>query len=89
MFVWKKSRGGEKMIQAHIESDLNEHISVVAANIISLVKEKNEITLETLMKKYLKKYSIHCPIQFMDALSFLYSINALVVENFKVKLQYV
>ena len=89
MSVWEESGGRVSMIQTHVEADLSEHISVMSANIISLIKENNEITLETLMKKYLRKYSIHCPIQFMDALSFLYSINVLFVENFKVRLRYV
>jgi hypothetical protein len=66
--------------------DLRDHISVIAASIISLVKSNEEITLESLMRKYLKRYNLHSPNQFMDGLSFLYSINALIVENFKVKL---
>lgn len=77
------------MILSHIEMDLNEHISVVSARLIDVINSSNDAILETLMKKFLKKYKDYHPNQFMDALVFLYSIDMLIIENFKVKLCYV
>jgi hypothetical protein len=74
------------MIQAHIEMNLNEHISVISSRVIDLIKSNDEMILETLMRKFLKIYDDYYPDQFMDSLVFLFSINVLIVENFKVKL---
>lgn len=87
MPVWYQSRrGGNVVIQAHIEMNLNNHISVISACVIELIKENDEIILESLMKKFLKKYYAYDPIQFMDSLTFLFAINVLKIENFKVKI---
>lgn len=77
------------MIKAHLEMDLKEHISVVSANLIELIKSNNDLILETLMKKFLKKYDYYNPDHFMDSLVFLYALDVLVVDNYKVKLKYV
>lgn len=77
------------MIKAHMEMDLKEHISVISASLIEIIKSNDEMILETLMKKFLKKHDQYHSNQFMDALVFLFSIDLLVVENFKVKLAHV
>ena len=77
------------MIQSHIEMNLNEHVSVVSSCVIGLIKSNDEIILETLMRKFLKKHVDYRPDQFMDALVFLFSMDVLIVENFKVKLKHV
>lgn len=72
------------MINVHIEMDLNQHISVVSAKIIDLVKNGDEMILETLMRKFLKKHELYTPDQFMEGLTFLFSIGCLTVQEYKV-----
>ena len=75
------------MINAHVEMDLNQHIVVVSAKAVELIQLNDEIILESLMKKFLKKYEVYTPEQFMDALVFLFSIDCLIVSNYKVILK--
>ena len=75
------------MINAHIEMDLNQHISVVSANIIELIEDNEAVILEELIKIFLKRYESYTPDQFMDGLAFLFSIGCLNVENFRVTLR--
>jgi len=75
------------MINAHIEMDLNQHISVVSAKIIELIEAGDEMILETLMRRFLKKYEHYTPDQFMDGLVFLFSINCLNVQGYRVILK--
>lgn len=75
------------MINAHIEMDLNQHISVVSAKIIELVEAGDEMILETLMRVFLKRYEFYTPDQFMDGLVFLFSIDCLRVRDYRVILQ--
>jgi len=72
------------MINVHVEMDLNQHVSVVSAKIIYLVKAGDEIILETLMRKFLKKYETYTPDQFMEGLTFLFSIDCLYVQDYRV-----
>lgn len=74
------------MINAHIEMDLNQHISVVSAKIIDLIQNGDEMILETLMRKFLKKYEFYTPDQFMEGLTFLFSIGCLTVQEYRVVL---
>ena len=67
--------------------DLNQHISVVSAKIIELVEAGDEMILETLMRKFLKKYEFYTPDQFMDGLVFLFSIGCLNVQDYRVILE--
>ncbi len=76
-----------KMLNAHIEMDLNDHVSVVSAKIIDLIETSESLILETLMKKFLKKYELYTPDQFMDGITFLFSIDCLKVDGFKVVLK--
>ena len=75
------------MINAHIEMDLNHHVSVVSAKIIGLVDAGEELILETLMRKFLKMYEQYTPDQFMDGLVFLFSIDCLTVQDYRVILK--
>lgn len=77
------------MIQHHIERDLKEHVSVISSFVIETIEENDEMVLERCMKLFLKKYQYYSPNQFMDALVFLFCINAIEIENFKVRLKYV
>lgn len=72
------------MINAHVEMDLNQHVSVVSAKIIDLIKAGDEMILETLMRKFLKKYELYTPDQFMEGLTFLFSIDCLDVQDYRV-----
>jgi hypothetical protein len=75
------------MINAHVEMDLNQHISVVSSKIINLIENEDEMIVETLMKKFLKKYELYTPDQFMAGLSFLFSIGCLTVQEYRVILK--
>jgi hypothetical protein len=75
------------MINAHIEMDLNHHVSVISAKIIQLVETRDEMILETLMRKFLKNYEYYTPDQFMDGLVFLFSIGCLTVQDYRVMLK--
>lgn len=75
------------MINAHIEMDLNQHVSVVSSKIIELVESGDEMILETLMRKFLKMYEFYTPDQFMDGLAFLFSIDCLNIQDYKVVLK--
>jgi len=72
------------MINAHVEMDLNQHVSVVSAKIIDLVETGDKMILETLMRKFLKKYEFYTPDQFMEGLTFLFSIGCLNVQDYRV-----
>lgn len=72
------------MISAHVEMDLNQHVSVVSAKIIDLVETGDKMILETLMRKFLKKYEFYTPDQFMEGLTFLFSIGCLNVQDYRV-----
>lgn len=75
------------MINAHVEMDLNQHISVVSSKIIGLVESGDELILETLMRKFLKTYELYTPDQFMEGLTFLFSIDCLTIEEYRVVLK--
>ena len=75
------------MINAHVEMDLNDHVSVVASKLVQLIKTGEDMILETLMRKFLKKYEYYTPDQFMDGLLFLFAINCLEVKDFRVLLR--
>ena len=75
------------MISTHIEMDLNQHISVISSKIIQLIEAGDEMILETLMRKFLKTNENYTPDQFMDGLVFLFSLNCLTVQDYRVSLQ--
>lgn len=75
------------MINAHIEMDLNQHISVVSAKIVNLIQSEDKIILETLMKKFLKLNELYTPDQFMEGLVFLFSIGCLTIQEYRVVLK--
>ena len=75
------------MINAHVEMDLNDHVSVVSSKLIKLIDTGDEMIMETLMRKFLKKYEYYTPDQFMDGLLFLFSINCLEVKDLRVILK--
>lgn len=75
------------MISAHVEMDLNQHISVISSKIIQLIEAGEEMILETLMRKFLKNYEHYTPDQFMEGLVFLFSINCLAFQDYKVMIK--
>jgi hypothetical protein len=72
------------MIKAHVEMDLNDHISVIAAKIVEMIEGGDDLILETLMRKFLKKYNFYTPDQFLNGITFLFSIDCLTVKDYKV-----
>ena len=72
------------MFNAHIEMDLNQHISVLSSKIIQIIQVGDEVILESLMRRFLKKYKYYTPDQFMDGMAFLFSIDCLTVQDYKV-----
>lgn len=75
------------MISAHIEMDLNNHIAIVASRITEMINTDELMILESLMRKFLKKYVQYTPDQFMDGLTFLFSIECLIIQDYKVVLK--
>lgn len=75
------------MISAHIEMDLNQHVSVVSAKIINLIENGDDMILETLMRRFLKTYELYTPDQFMEGLIFLFSIGCLTIKGYRVVLK--
>jgi hypothetical protein len=75
------------MINAHIEMDLNNHISIVASRIVEMVNTDEMMILESLMRQFLKKFVQYTPDQFMDGLTFLFSIECLIIQDYKVVLK--
>ena len=75
------------MINAHIEMDLNNHISIVASRIVEMVNTHEMMILESLMRKFLKKFVQYTPDQFMDGLTFLFSIECLIIQDYRVVLK--
>lgn len=75
------------MINAHIEMDLNHHTSVISSKIIQLIEAGEEMILESLMRKFLKKHEYYTPDQFMDGLVFLFSIDCLIFQDYKVMIK--
>lgn len=72
------------MFNTHIEMDLNQHISVISSQIIQLIQIGDDMILETLMRKFLKKHECYIPDQFMDGLIFLFSMDFLAVQDYRV-----
>ena len=91
MLIWQEVRARVgKMINAHVEMDLNDHVSVVAAKLIGILKNAdNEILFESLMKEFLKEHESYTPNQFMDASIFLYMLGCIDIDKFKVKVTHV
>ncbi len=78
------------MINAHVEMNLNEHISVIATHVLKILKKKNgECLAEVLMKEFLKKHENYTPDQFFDSLIFLYSLGFIDYCDYKIKVNYV
>jgi hypothetical protein len=75
------------MVNAHIEMDLNNHVSVISSKLIQLIKAGDEMIIETLMKQFLKKYENYTPDQFMEGILFLFSLGCLAINDYKVILK--
>lgn len=69
--------------------DLNQHISVISSKIIELIEAGEEMILETLMRRFLKNHENYTPDQFMEGLIFLFSINCLTLQEYKVMIRHV
>lgn len=72
------------MLNVHVEMDLNQHISVVSSKVLKLIQEEDDMILEVLLKKFLKKYEDYTPDQFMDGITFLFSIDCLAIQDYRV-----
>ena len=74
------------MILPHPESDLNLNLMVLGAEIIKMLHKKDYVLIDDLMQSFLSISAKRTPEHFMNALTFLYSINLIERKQYKVKL---
>lgn len=73
------------MLDINIEMDLNDHIVVIASKVLGLVIEsKSDILFDTALNKFLKAYPNQSPDNFADALSLLYGLGCIKMENMRI-----
>lgn len=78
------------MINAHVEMNLSEHISVIATHVLEILKNKNgECLAEVLMRDFIKQHDSYTPDQFFDSVIFLYSLGFIDSHDYKIKVNYV
>lgn len=77
------------MIIPQPEADLSLNIMVVGADIIKiLIKSKDDMTVDTLIKKFLLKDNRRTPQLFFDTITFLYILGIFEENNNIIKIKY-
>lgn len=77
------------MILPQPEADLSLNIMVVGADIIKiLIKSKDEVTVETILKKFLSEDNRRTHRLFFDSMTFLYILGIVEENNNIIKVKY-
>lgn len=77
------------MIIPQPEADLSLNIMIVGADIIKILKDKkNYIIIDDLLKEFLIKDKKRTHTLFFDTVTFLYSLDLIAINNYKVRLNY-
>ena len=77
------------MIIPQPEADLSLNIMVVGADIIKiLIKSKDEVTVETILKKFLSEDNRRTHRLFFDSMTFLYILGIVEENNNIIKVKY-
>lgn len=75
------------MIRPQPESDLSMNILVLGSEVAQILKDKRSfVVIEELLEKFLIKDKRRTPDLFMDTLTYLYSLNMIEYEGYKVKI---
>lgn len=76
------------MIVPYPESDLTMNTMVLGSDIIQLLKNYDDfVFVEKIMKSFLKKDKRRTPDQFLDTLTFLFIVDLIEHEDYKIKLK--
>lgn len=76
------------MIIPHPESNLELNLLVLGAQVIKLLRSKNEFFLiEEVMSKFLKEDERRTPDMLINTLCFLYLLDLIEEDDFKVRLR--
>jgi hypothetical protein len=74
------------MIFPHPESDLSLSLMVLGSELIEILsKKKGYVFIEDLLIKFLRKDERRTPDLFFDSLTFLYAIDAIHYEAYKIR----
>ncbi len=77
------------MIIPQPEADLSLNIMVVGADIIKiLIKSKDDMTVDTLIKKFLLEDNRRTPQLFFDTITFLYILGIFKENNNIIEIKY-
>ncbi len=77
------------MIRPNPESDLSSGIIVKGADVIEMLKKEGMMSIEELLKKFLKQRQNSSHQLFFDVLIFLYTVDAVDFdENLSVRLKH-
>lgn len=75
------------MIIPQPESDLSLNIMVTASDIINLLNKKKEyVIVDEMLKIFLKSDSRRTPEIFFNSITFLYTLEIIKENNYKIKL---
>ena len=74
------------MILPHPESDLSINIMILGTEIIRLLKNRNFVLVEDVLKSFIKGGSKRTPDMFLNTLTFLYSCGLIEKKGYKIKL---
>ncbi len=76
------------MIIPEPESDLSLNIMVIAADIIRFLnKNKDYVLVDNAMKEFVKRDNRRTPEMFFNALTFLYSLDIIKEQGYKMRLE--
>lgn len=76
------------MIIPEPESDLSLNIMVIAADIIRFLnKNKDYVLVDNVMKEFVKRDNRRTPEMFFNALTFLYSLDIIKEQGYKMRLE--
>ena len=77
------------MIKPHPEADLNKNLMVIGAKLIELLnnKRRKRFLVEDVLLDFLKKHQDYTPLDFFYTLSYLYTLDIIEENNYKVCLK--
>lgn len=76
------------MLLSHPESNLNNNISVLGMGLVEILKRKNGyVIIETLLSDFSKKHRQASVELFFDALTFLFLLNLIEINGYKIRIK--
>jgi hypothetical protein len=74
------------MLKPNTETDLSLSIMYLGSEIISILPQNKYIYIEDILKKFLEADKRRSPDNFLDTLTFLYSLGLIDNTGYKIKL---